>query len=277
VIGFCNLIQPAYAPRLSLEEIDDKHVLVVWVPAGSNRPYKVPDDVNARNKTYNFRTRYLSSSVIPNDEQERELLQLTAKIPFDDHVNSLASVDDLSFSLMREHLEKTKSKLYDESATMSVQELAEKMNLSEGANEHLFPKNVGLLMFSTNPKKHFKGAQIDVVEFPKGIAGGVIIEKSFDGPVQKQLTDALSYLKTNFLKSKIIKHSDREEADQQYNYPYDAIEEAVANAVYHRSYEFWNTVISLNRAKPYKKTVSDLKSTPTASKSTSSHYCTIIF
>ena len=39
------MIQPSYFPRLSLEEVDGKYVLVVWVPAGANRPYKVPDDV----------------------------------------------------------------------------------------------------------------------------------------------------------------------------------------------------------------------------------------
>ena len=112
LIGYCNLIQPSYFPRLSLEEIDGKHVLAIWVPAGSNRPYKVPDDVIARQKTYNYRIRFRSNSIVPNAEQETELVQLTAKIPFDDRVNTFASVTDLSKSLMREHLEETNSKLY---------------------------------------------------------------------------------------------------------------------------------------------------------------------
>lgn len=113
LIGYCNLIQPSFFPRLSLEEIDDKQVLVIWVSAGSNRPYKVPDDVTRKHKTYNFRIRQFSSSIVPNSEQE-ELVQLTAKIPFDDRVNSSAKIDDLNFALMREHLSQTKSKLYIE-------------------------------------------------------------------------------------------------------------------------------------------------------------------
>ena len=68
LIGYCNLIQPSFFPRLSLEEIDNKHILVIWVPAGSNRPYKVPDDITARQKTYNYRIRQFSSSVVPNAE-----------------------------------------------------------------------------------------------------------------------------------------------------------------------------------------------------------------
>ena len=58
----------------------------------------------------------------------------------DDRVNSSTKVANLSFGLMREHLAQTKSRLYSESAKMSIEELADAMNLSQGAKEHLFPK-----------------------------------------------------------------------------------------------------------------------------------------
>lgn len=236
VLRYCNMIQPSYFPRLSLEEVDGNYVLVIWVPAGANRPYKVPDDVLAKHKTLNYRIRFRSSSVVPNEEQETELIQLTAKIPFDDRVNTFASVTDLSKNLMRVHLEEIHSKLYAESENMSVQELAERMNLSQGANEHLFPKNIGLLLFSPKTQNYFKGAIIDLVEFPNGLAES-FTEKTFDGTIQKQLTDVLAYINHNIIKTKIVKHKDREKSDRFINYPFDAIEEALANAVYHRNYE----------------------------------------
>jgi ATP-dependent DNA helicase RecG len=241
LVRYCNLIQPTYFPRLSLEEIDGKHVLVIWVPAGANRPYKVPDDVLSKHKTLNYRIRFSSNSVIPNDEQEAELIQLTAKTPFDDRVSTIASISDLSKPLMREHLEEINSRLYEDSENMSVQELAEKMNVSQGANEHLFPKNIGLLMFSKNPQKYFKGAIIEVVEFPNGLTNAYT-EKTFDGTIQKQLIDVLSYIKTNVIKTKVVKYNDREKADRFVNYPYDAIEEALANAVYHKNYELLDPI-----------------------------------
>jgi ATP-dependent DNA helicase RecG len=120
---------------------------------------------------------------------------------------------------------------------MTLEELATAMNLCEGAQEHLFPKNVGLLMFSENPKQFFPGVQIDVVEFPYGVGAKEFNEKTFDGAIQIQLTNALSYIQTNILKSKIKKYADRAEADKIFNYPYEAIEESLANAVYHRNYE----------------------------------------
>jgi len=237
LIGYCNLMSPPYAPRISLEAIDNKQVLVIWVPAGTLRPYKVPDDILAKHKVPHFRIRQFSSSVVPNEEQEMELIQLTAKVPFDDRVNSKFSVNDLDFGLMREHLAKTESKLFQESVTMTVEQLAENMNLCQGKNEHQFPKNVGLLMFSKNASELFNGAQIDLVEFAEGLGAKEFKENIFQGTIQKQLTDVLSYLKSQIVKSKIIKYSDRAESDTVFNYPYEALEEALSNAVYHKNYE----------------------------------------
>jgi ATP-dependent DNA helicase RecG len=242
MIGYCNLIQPTYFPNLSLEEIDGRHILAIWVSAGTNRPYKVPEDVLSKHKIYHYRIRQYSSTIIPNAEQEAELVQLTAKIPYDDRVNQLAKVNDLSFALMREHLEKTKSKLFNESARMSVEELAQQMNLCQGKNEHLFPKNVGLLMFSSEPQKYFKGAQIDLVEFQDGIAGKFFTEKIFKGAIEHQLVDVLSYIKMNIIKEKVTKYQDRAESDRVFNYPFEAIEEALANAIYHRNYELLDPI-----------------------------------
>lgn len=47
----------------------------------------------------------------------------------------------------------------------------------------------------------------------------------------------MSYIERNFLRETVIKHPDRAEATRAWNFPYAAIEEAVVNAVYHRSYE----------------------------------------
>jgi len=233
----CRLLKPQYMPRISVEEIDGKHLLVIWVPAGTFRPYEVPDDVTARLKNYNFRIRWGGNTIIPTEDQKRELLSLTAQVPFDDRVNQFHSIEELDFGLMREHLYKTKSRLFKESAKMDTIELAEKMNLSQGSAEHLFPKNVGLLMFTQDPTKYFRSAHIDIVEFPDGLGGDVLSENIFKGPIQKQLADALDYLKNNVVKSKTIKHANQAETTTVHNYAYGVLEEALPNAVYHRSYE----------------------------------------
>ncbi len=110
------------------------------------------------------------------------------------------------------------------------------MQLISGPEENLRPLNVGILMFSEKPEKYFRYARIEVVDIPDP-TGNNMIEKTFTGPIQRQLRDALAYLKNYVIKEAVIKKPDRAEAERIFNYPYAAIEEILANAVYHRSYQ----------------------------------------
>ena len=237
LLGYCNLIRPAYFPRVSLEEIDDKHVLLIWATAGSNRPYECPREVTAKNKEYQYYIRRFSNTVKVNTEQQQELLSLTANIPFDDRLNSQTSIDSLSLTLVQQHLKEIGSRLYEESSALKHREVCERMNLTEGAKEHTYPKNVGLLMFNEHPERFFPFTEIHLNEFPEGLAGKEIIEKTFTGPIQKQLKDALAYLKSQVVKTKTIKIKGEAESKTFVNYPFEALEEALANAVYHKNYE----------------------------------------
>jgi len=44
-------------------------------------------------------------------------------------------------------------------------------------------------------------------------------EKSFKGPLDRMLTDALNYIKSQFIEEKVQKFPDRAEAERRYNYP----------------------------------------------------------
>ena len=86
LLGYCNLIQPAYFPILSVEKCEGKNLIVLWAPGGQNRPYKAPRAVTAKTKDYRYFIRRYSSTVElkSNSEDEQELLRLTATVPFDD-------------------------------------------------------------------------------------------------------------------------------------------------------------------------------------------------
>lgn len=54
MIGFDAKIEPAYMTKVSLEIVDGKQILVIWVPSGQNRPYSVMESVVAKKSTPKF-------------------------------------------------------------------------------------------------------------------------------------------------------------------------------------------------------------------------------
>lgn len=233
-----NDIVPAFHTLTATYEIQGKTILVLWAVGGEMRPYRAKKSLAAKHsKNWAYYIRQHSNTIEARGEVEQELLGLANKVPFDDRLCLSAKIDDLEPHLMREFLTEINSELATNAKHLSVEELAKRMNVVGGTPEALFPKNVGLLFFNSHPEQFFPQTQIDVVYFPKGTGGGVIEEKIFKGPLARITQDALQYIKNHYLQEKIIKIRNQAEAKRFWNYPFLAIEEAVVNAVYHRSYE----------------------------------------
>ncbi|HFU75930.1 MAG TPA: AAA family ATPase, partial [Arcobacter sp.] len=231
----CHKITPSYFPVVEPYEIQGKHILVVWVPGGDNRPYKAAKNLRkGAEKLYYVRR--MSSTVRANEQEEQQLIQLTAKIPFDDRVNHHANISDLSLGLIRIFLQQVKSDLFNSALSMPFEDLVRAMQIARGANEYLLPVNVGLLFFSDTPEKFFPYSWIEVNIYHDNV-GDSFTEKVFKGAVYQQLKEALSYIKSSVIQEHVKKVENQAEAIRFYNYPYSAIEEALANAVYHKNYE----------------------------------------
>ncbi|MDR2232440.1 MAG: hypothetical protein LBE56_04870 [Tannerella sp.] len=67
--------------------------------------------------------------------------------------------------------------------------------------------------------------------------GDNFTEHYFRGALHLQLRDALRFIKTDIIHEHVIKTPNRAEALRFYNYPYEAVEEALSNAVYHKGYD----------------------------------------
>ncbi|MDA1067670.1 MAG: transcriptional regulator [Verrucomicrobia bacterium] len=193
--------------------------------------------MNALEEEYHYYIRRYASTVEARGEIEHELISLTAKVPFDDRFNQSAKLEDLSPRLMSEFLREVGSELADEAHELSIEALGRQLNIVGGPAESPVPLNVGLLFFNEEPRRFFPATQIDVVYFPEGPGGDQFEEKIFAGPLAQITRDAISFIQRNYLKETVIKHPDRPEAERLWNFPLAAIEEAVVNAVYHRSYE----------------------------------------
>lgn len=239
MIGFNNLIKPLYVPKTSIEDVDGKKVFVIWVPGGLSRPYEVPENVTAKDKKYKEYIRYNSSSIEARGDLRTELFDLTARIPFDDMPNHDAKLSDISRSRVFDYLNKVGSKLTEEEGTKDFKELLEQMNLVAGPPEALYPRNCALMMFNDHPEKFFPYMQASITVFPKGKLNdpdNFIEVPTIYGPVDAIIDKVVGYLRTNIVKEAVAKVPGNMEAKRFFNYPYEALEEIVCNAFYHRDY-----------------------------------------
>lgn len=142
--------------------------------------------------------------------------------------------------LVYEHLKTVKSKLAENFISRPLIEILDEMDLLTGPLENRLIKNVAAMMFCEHPEKFFPVTQVEIVIFPEGSIENpdlMIEAPRITGPVPRMIKDALSYLRTNIIKKKIAKTSDCEESDKTFNYPYQAFEECISNALYHRDYQ----------------------------------------
>lgn len=240
-ISSSNLRSISYNTKVSVEEIDDRTILAIWVPTGPNRPYCVAESVVAKNKSpLKYYVRSKASTIEARGETLDEVRSLANRIPFDDRGNEDIRIDDISGVLVYEHLKAVKSKLTGNFATRPLMEILDEMDLLTGPTENRLIKNVAAMMFCEHPEKFFPVTQVDIVLFPEGSVENpdVMIEvPKITGPVPKMIRETLSYLRTNVIKKRISKPNDTEKSDKAYNYPYQALEESVVNALYHRDYQ----------------------------------------
>ncbi len=237
MLNACKLIRPSYMPIVDVVDHKGMHFIVIWAPGGSVRPYSAPKSMAKGSKERAYYIRKMASTIIPTEEELRDLYTLSNNVPFDDRPNHGAELADLNITLIKEYLREVNSSLYSDADSMPFTDLCRSMNIVDGPDEYLKPKNVGLMFFSPDPARFFPCAQIDVVEFPDGLGGQRIFERTFAGPLHHQLREALQYLRNSIVAEQVIKYPDRAEADRFFNYPYDALEEALANAVYHKGYD----------------------------------------
>ena len=238
MVGYNSRITPYYLPRTSIEEVDGKRLIVIWCPAGSYRPYSVPVNVTAKGTKEYYYIRSGTSNIEARGEVLVELRELANRVPFDERGNSDIQLEDISLVLLRDYLVKVGSKLAEELITTPLSTILDQMELYTGPKENRLLRNVAAMMFCENPSRFFPYTQIDVVTFPNGKMKDPnnFTEVTFKGSIPQMIKQTMDYIKSNVLKEHVRKISGRQEAERFWNYPYDAIEEAVVNSVYHRDY-----------------------------------------
>ena len=202
ISGHCRRIEPRYVPRISQEEVEGKSILVIWVPASEIPPHQAPGGDREPGRYW---VRIDQRTV---DAQRHglltQLLNQSASVPWDARAALNATVDDLSETMVREHLRACGSALPEESDARTIYR---KMDIVRRVNAHEVPRNVALLFFSRDPARWFPGAKIEVAILRTGTGGDVIEEKEFGGGLAEQVSGCLAYLRREVIGLEIKKAS----------------------------------------------------------------------
>ena len=236
ILRNCKFLKPAYLPETQPVKLDGKWLLLMWCPGGYERPYQCPKKPSIKNSEKIYYIRKLASTIEATDLDVKELVALSHNIPFDDRINHKAEIKDLKYPLVRNYLQNVGSSLLDDIDNKSMEMLAADLKIADGPTEYYKPLNVGLLFFNDDPEKFFPYCRIEVVNIPDETGQGME-ERIYSGPIDEQLRNAMNYLKNNVIAEKIFKVPGQAEAIRIKNYSYEALEEFVSNAVYHRSYQ----------------------------------------
>lgn len=168
MVGYDAKISPSYLSKVSLEDVDGKPVLVIWVPTGINRPYSVTESVVAKKSVPKFYVRSKSSTIEAKGEILDEVRELANRVPFDERGNESVRIEDISGVLVYEHLKKVGSRLVDNFSSRPLIDILDEMDLLTGPVENKRVKNCAVMMFCEHPERFFPVTQVDIVLFPEG-------------------------------------------------------------------------------------------------------------
>lgn len=228
-------LDPEYQPVIAPVIYGGKKLVVLWAARGDLRPYQVRES-GAKGAPFKYYVRVASETIEATGDTLTQLLQLTAKVPFDERRRTDVPLSAISGFLLRRFLDDIQSDLASSGANLPPGDLLRKLRLSSGTNGSEVPRNVALLFFTDNPESYFDGAWTEVALFRDDAGGDLIETRPFRGPLPQQIRQVLDYL--DGLASRIIrKVPGQAEAERFVAFPYDAMREAIVNAVYHRGYD----------------------------------------
>lgn len=229
--GKCRGFDPPYVPILSAETVESRRLLVIHAPASEIRPHRVAATPGGPVR-YWIRVGAETVDAERRGDSLRQLIQLTARVPWDDRPARQNRLEDLSGMRVREHLRAVGSATLPR---VSDFDIYHRLRLTSRVNNHETPRNVGLLLFTIDPAEWFPGARIEVAQFYGEPLGRVLEERIFRGGMVDQVRDCQAYLERQ-----LTIHLDRDgktiATPRWEAYPSAAIRELLVNAVSHRAY-----------------------------------------
>lgn len=165
--------------------------------------------------------------------------------PFDKRLCKEAGYDAIDEREVVNFLENRAIKLKVDIPKISVRDfLGKTLTIVKKISERIVPTNAALLFFGKNPSEYVPQSEIRIARFRGTLRMEMIDSSSITGPIYKMLDEVERFFKRNTrLAGKIVEFK-RVDIPE---YPYEAVREAIINAIAHRDYTYHGapTIISI--------------------------------
>lgn len=217
-------IKPEVTPDIRVIEEEGKHLIVVTVPEGISKPYYLDGIAYMRTGTEN--------RVMPPDEIKRIILNEHA-VPWDDQPCQGATLDDIDEPSVRKFLEQAlKERRFDADPSIPVKIALEKLGTLSGG----LPTHAAILFFGKDPQRFFTQSEVRCARFKGEEVSSTYLNMSvLHGRIDQLIEDANRFITQTIQKAAWVVPG-KMQREEHWEYPPDALREAVINAVCHRDY-----------------------------------------
>ncbi|MDA2935988.1 helix-turn-helix domain-containing protein [Patescibacteria group bacterium AH-259-L05] len=220
-------LEPKIYPKIEVKEIDGKKIIIIEVSEAKEKPVFAFGRVFKR----------VGKSTLRMSRQEIErLIVEKKKVYWDEQICEEAALKDIDEEKIKWFLRKAKyERNFNVEPETPVGEALERLGLIKNGKL----TNAAILLFGKKPQRFFLQAQTRCARF-KGIKPLEFIDmKVFEGNIINQRDDAVEFVKEHIkLHAKIVGI----ERVEKWEYPIEAIREAITNAICHRDYEISSNV-----------------------------------
>ena len=218
--------EPRVTPEIQLVDIEEKSVLLIRIAESSLRPVSV--------KGVCYKRVGNSNRVMSPQEIAQMHLNATGQ-SWDQLFVTRAGIDDIDekkveWYLTRRETIRNVAKPQDMSLTALLKNI-------DGLSDEETPTHAGILFFGKYPQRFFRNAQLRVVRF-KGISvtHPVIDRLDCSGTLWEMVDAAEEFIRKN-IRLLSLRTSISFQRDDKFEYPLDALREAIINALIHRNYQ----------------------------------------
>lgn len=205
--------------RISIEQLD--HILIINVPEGDDKPYECSSG---------FYKRIGPNSQKLTRNELSDFFRSEGIIKFDGLIEKRSSYpDDFDKNRFKEFL-----LLAGIREISDTEKLLTNLGVTEKRNGKLYFNNAGILFFAKEPQRFIPWSVFTVALFKDDRGVDIIDRKEIEGSLFEIVEEAMRFVK---LYSKVAyRFTGEPQRENIYEYPFDAIREAVINSVMHKYY-----------------------------------------